>query len=79
MKQTINKLILDKTTGPREVDHITYYFNWYNDTTLVLTEKMWIFFDSNGNPQEEYNIDDMIAQRKICCFNFIEPITIEII
>ena len=45
----------------------------------ILSEKMWIFFDDSGNPVEPYNIDDMVAQRKICCFNFIEPITIEII
>jgi hypothetical protein len=79
MKETINKLILDKTSGAINDGHKTYYFNWYNDNQLILSEKMWIFFDSNGNPQEEYNIDDMITQRKICCFNFIEPITIEII
>jgi hypothetical protein len=44
---------------------------------LILTEKMWIFY--NDVPMEHYNIDDMIAQKKVCCFNFIEPITIEII
>jgi hypothetical protein len=38
---------------------------------------MWIFY--NDVPMENYNIDDMIAQKKVCCFNFIEPITIEII
>jgi len=36
MKQTINKLILDKTTGPREVDHITYsYFHQANLDRLI--------------------------------------------
>jgi hypothetical protein len=79
MKPIINKLILDKTSGPFNDGHKTYYFNWYNDATLVLTEKMWILFDSNGHPQEEYNIDDMVTQRKICCFDFVEPITVEII
>jgi hypothetical protein len=77
MKPTVNKLILDKSTGPRESDHTTYYFNWYNDSTLVLSEKMWIFY--NDVPMEPYNIDDMIAQRKVCCFNVIEPITVEVI
>lgn len=77
MKPTVNKLILDKSTGPRESDHTTYYFNWYNDSTLVLSEKMWIFY--NDVPMEQYNIDDMIAQRKICCFDFVEPITVEVI
>lgn len=79
MKETINKLILDKTSGPFDDGHKTYFFNWYYDTQLILSEKMWIFFDESGNPVEPYNIDDMIAQRKVCCFNFIEPITIEII
>jgi len=77
MKPTYNKLILDKSTGPRENDHTTYYFNWYNNNTLVLSEKMWIFY--NDVPMEHYNIDDMIAQRKVCCFNVIEPITVEVI
>lgn len=79
MKPIINKLILDKTTGPIDDGHTTYYFNWYNETQLVSSEKMWIFFDDNGNPIETYNIDDMIAQRKVCCFNVIEPITVEVI
>jgi hypothetical protein len=79
MKPIINKLILDKTTGPIDDGHTTYYFNWYYDTQLVSSEKMWIFFDSSGHPQEEYNIDDMIVQRKICCFDFVEPITVEVI
>lgn len=77
MKPTVNKLILDKSTGPRESDHTTYYFNWYNDSILVLSEKMWIFY--NDVPMESYNINDMIAQRKVCCFNVIEPITVEVI
>lgn len=77
MKPIVNKLILDKSTGPRESDHTTYFFNWYNDDTLVLSEKIWIFY--NDVPMEQYNIDDMIAQRKICCFNVIEPITVEVI
>jgi len=77
MKPTVNKLILDKSTGPRESDHTTYFFNWYNDATLVLSEKMWIFY--NDEPMEHYNIDDMIKQRKECCFTVIEPITVEVI
>lgn len=77
MKPTVNKLILDKSTGPRESDHTTYYFNWYNDSTLVLSEKMWIFY--NDVPMEQYNIDDMITQRKVCCFTVVEPITVEVI
>ena len=77
MKPTVNKLILDKSTGPRESDHTTYYFNWYNDSTLVLSEKMWIFY--NDVPMEQYNIDDMIEQRQVCCFTVVEPITVEII
>ena len=77
MKPTVNKLILDKSTGPRESDHTTYYFNWYNDSTLVLSEKMWIFY--NDVPMEPYNIDDMITQRQVCCFTIVDPITVEII
>ena len=77
MKPIINKLILDKSTGPRESDHTTYYFNWYDGNTLILTEKMWIFY--NDVPMEHYNIDDMVAQKKVCCFDFVEPITVEII
>jgi hypothetical protein len=77
MKPTVNKLILDKSTGPRESDHTTYYFNWYNDSTLVLSEKMWIFY--NDVPMEQYNIDDMIEQRQVCCFTVVEPITVEVI
>ena len=79
MKPIVNKLILDKSTGPRETDHTTYYFNWYNNITLISTEKMWIFFDEIGNPVEPYNIDDMIEQRKVCCFTVVEPITVEVI
>lgn len=79
MKPIVNRLVLDKSTGSRESDHTTYYFNWYDNTNLVSTEKMWIFFDGNGNPVESYNIDDMVQQRKICCFDFIEPITVEVI
>ena len=77
MKPTVNKLILDKSTGPRESDHTKYYFNWYNDSTLVLSEKMWIFY--NDVPMEQYNIDDMIEQRQVCCFTVVEPITVEVI
>ena len=77
MKPIVNRLVLDKSTGPRESDHTTYYFNWYNNDTLVSTNIMWIFY--NDVPMEHYNIDDMIAQKKVCCFNFIEPITIEAI
>jgi len=77
MKPIVNKLILDKSTGPRESDHTTYYFNWYDGNTLIFTEKMWIFY--NDDPMEHYNIDDMIAQRKICCFTVVEPITVEVI
>lgn len=77
MKPTVNKLILDKSTGPNETDHTTYYFNWYYDDTLVLSEKMWIFY--NDIPMEQYNIDDMIEHRKGCCLTFIEPITVEVI
>lgn len=77
MKPIVNKLILDKSTGPRDSDHTTYYFNWYNNDTLVLSEKMWIFY--NDVPMEQYNIDDMIEHRKGCCLTFIEPVTVEII
>ena len=77
MKPIVNKLILDKSTGPRESDHTTYYFNWYDGNTLILTEKMWIFY--NDVPMEPYNIDDMIVQRQVCCFTVVEPITVEVI
>ena len=77
MKPIVNKLILDKSTGPRESDHTTYYFNWYDGNTLILTEKMWIFY--NDVPMEQYNIDDMIVQRQVCCFTVVEPITVEVI
>ena len=77
MKPIVNKLILDKSTGPRESDHTTYYFNWYNNDTLVSTNIMWIFY--NDVPMEPYNIDDMITQRQVCCFTVVEPITVEVI
>ena len=77
MKPTVNKLVLDKSSGPKENDHTTYYFNWYNTDALILSEKMWIFY--NDVPMEPYNIDDMIEQRKICCFTIVDPITVEII
>lgn len=77
MKPIVNKLILDKSTGPRESDHTTYYFNWYDGNTLILTEKMWIFY--NDVPMEPYNIDEMIVQRQVCCFTVVEPITVEVI
>jgi hypothetical protein len=77
MKPIVNRLVLDKSTGPRESDHTTYYFNWYNNDTLVSTNIMWIFY--NDVPMEPYNIDDMIKQRKECCFTIVEPITVEII
>lgn len=77
MKPTVNKLILDKSTGPRESDHTTYYFNWYDGDTLVLSEKMWIFY--NDVPMEHYNIDDMITQRQVCCFTIVGSLTVEII
>jgi hypothetical protein len=77
MKPTVNKLVIDKSTGPKEIDHTTYYFKWYNDDTIVSISKMWIFY--NDVPMEPYDVDAMIAQRKVCCFTVVEPITIEVI
>ena len=77
MKQLCNKLKIIKNQNDIDVNRLmTYIFEWYNDETLILQEIRKIDIDSNNQPIENYNIDDLVQHKKYCCFE-IDEITVE--